>query len=163
MAREVNLSATYPQPPRDVWHALTNRELLSQWLMPNDFEPRVGHHFTFRTDPAPGFDGIVHCEVLELVHEQRLTISWRGGGNDTVVTFTIEPVAAGTRLRLSHRGFAGFKGRLIGAMLGNGWRNMLDRKLPRLLHDGRSGEAIGGCDHDASLLWRTLNRVWGRG
>jgi hypothetical protein len=31
--------------------------------MPNDFEPRVGHRFTFRTDPVPahGFDGIVRC------------------------------------------------------------------------------------------------------
>ena len=163
MAREVELSATYPQPPRDVWQALTNRELLCQWLMPNDFEPRVGHRFTFRTDPAPGFDGIVHCEVLELVHERKLTISWRGGGNDTVVTFTLEPVAAGTRLRLSHRGFAGVKGRLIGAMLGNGWRNMLDRKLPRLLHAGQSGAVLGGCDRNAGLLWRTLNRLWGRG
>ena len=159
MPREVLLSAVYPQPPREVWRALTDRDLLAQWLMPNDFEPRVGHRFTFRTDPAPGFDGIVHCEVLELVTEQRLTISWRGGGNDTIVSFEIEPSGAGTRLRFSHSGFAGIKGRLIGTMLGNGWRNMLDKRLPRLLHGGQSGDVIGGCDHDASLLWKTLNRL----
>ena len=53
MAREVLLSAIYPQPPRDVWRTLTDRDLLAQWLMPNDFEARVGHRFTFRTDPAP--------------------------------------------------------------------------------------------------------------
>jgi uncharacterized protein YndB with AHSA1/START domain len=163
MPREILLSAVYPQPPREVWRMLTDRDLLAQWLMPNDFAPRVGHRFTFRTDPAPGFDGVVHCEVLELVAERKLAISWRGGGNDTIVTFTIEPLAAGTRLRLSHAGFAGLKGRLIGALLGNGWRNMLDKKLPRLLHGERPGEPGGGCDRDASGLWRTLNRVWGRG
>jgi uncharacterized protein YndB with AHSA1/START domain len=163
MAREVNVSATYPQSPREIWHALTTRELLSQWLMPNDFEPRVGHRFTFRTDPAPGFDGVVHCEVLELIAEERLTISWRGGGNDTIVTFTIEPTGKGTRLRLSQKGFTGFKGRLIGSMLGNGWRNMLDKRLPRLLHGAQAGEVVGGCDHDASPLWKAFNRVFGRG
>ena len=29
------------------------------WLMDNDFEPVVGHRFTFRTEPTRGFDGIV--------------------------------------------------------------------------------------------------------
>ena len=162
MAREVNLSATYPQAPQDVWRALTDRRLLEQWLMPNDFEPRIGHRFTFRTDPAPGFDGIVHCEVLELVAERRLTIRWQGGGNDTIVTFSVEPAGSGTKLHLSHTGFTGIKGRLIGSMLGNGWRNMLDKRLPRLLHGDAAGEVMGGCDHDASLLWRSLNRVFGR-
>jgi hypothetical protein len=27
--------------------------------MRNDIRPDVGHRFTFQTDPAPGFDGIV--------------------------------------------------------------------------------------------------------
>jgi len=36
--------------------------------MPNDFKPVVGHAFTFRTEPVSqhGFDGVVHCEVLDL-------------------------------------------------------------------------------------------------
>jgi uncharacterized protein YndB with AHSA1/START domain len=133
MAREITCSVTYPQPPRDVWRALTDRELLSQWLMPNDFEPRIGHRFTFHAPPAPGFDGIVHCEVLELVPEQRLTISWRGGGIDTVVTFALEPAGSGTLLRFSHTGFSGVKGRLIALLLSNGWGKMLRNRLPSLL------------------------------
>ena len=43
--------------PAKVWRALTEPELLADWLMPNDIKPLVGHDFTFRTDPAPGFDG----------------------------------------------------------------------------------------------------------
>ena len=139
MARAIALSVTYPQPPREVWRALTDRDVLAQWLMPNDFEPRIGHRFTFRAPPAPGFDGIVRCEVLELVAERRLTLSWRGGGVDTIVTFELEPATSGTRLYFSHTGFAGIKGRLIGSLLGNGWKTMLRKRLPSLLHLRGSG------------------------
>jgi uncharacterized protein YndB with AHSA1/START domain len=133
MARAITLSVTYPQPPHEVWRALTDRELLAQWLMPNDFEPRLGHRFTFRAPPAPGFDGIVQCEVLELIADRRMTISWRGGGIDTIVTFALEPAGSGTRLDFSHTGFAGIKGRLIALLLANGWRKMFRRRLPALL------------------------------
>jgi uncharacterized protein YndB with AHSA1/START domain len=133
MKREIVLSATYPQPPREVWRALTDRDLLSQWLMPNDFEPRLGHRFTLRAPPAPGFDGVVHCELLELVPEERMTISWRGGGIDTRVVFEIEPFGTGTRLHFTQTGFTGIKGRLISTLLGRGWRRMIATRLPGLL------------------------------
>ena len=44
------------------------RELLAEWLFPNDFEPRVGHQFTFRVpaNPKMNFEGLtVRCQVLE--------------------------------------------------------------------------------------------------
>ncbi|MFE9690773.1 SRPBCC domain-containing protein [Micromonospora sp. NPDC005806] len=76
-------------PPAKVWRALTDSDLLARWLMPNDFRPLPGHRFTFRTTPRPGqgFDGIVHCEVLELDEPHRLRWAWRGGRLDTVVTW----------------------------------------------------------------------------
>jgi uncharacterized protein YndB with AHSA1/START domain len=107
--------------------------LLAQWLMPNDFEPRLNHRFTFRAPPAPGFDGIVECEVLELIEDRRLIISWRGGGVDTIVTFELEAIASGTRLHFSQTGFTGIRGRLIASLLGNGWGKMLHKRLPGLL------------------------------
>ena len=55
------------QPPRKVWRALTESDLLGRWLMPNDIKAQVGHRFTFKTAPALGFDGVVHCKVLEVV------------------------------------------------------------------------------------------------
>ena len=68
MTEAIRTDSFFPHPPEKVWRALTDPELLASWLMPNDFEPRVGHQFTFRTDPVPAhdFDGIVRCEVLEL-------------------------------------------------------------------------------------------------
>jgi uncharacterized protein YndB with AHSA1/START domain len=95
--------------------------------MPNDFEPVVGHRFEMRTKPAPGFDGIVRCEVTVVEPPQRLAYTWRGGGIETLVTFTLEPVAGGTRLTLVHSGFTGVKGWLISRLLGSGWRSKILR------------------------------------
>ena len=53
-----------PYPAEKIWHMLTASELISKWLMPNDFAPVVGHRFNFRTRPIGNFDGVVHCEVL---------------------------------------------------------------------------------------------------
>ena len=79
MKRDIKLEAFYPFPRERVWRAITSAEALGRWLMPNDFEPKAGHKFNFRTKPAPGFDGIVHCEVLEIVEPHKLSISWKGG------------------------------------------------------------------------------------
>jgi uncharacterized protein YndB with AHSA1/START domain len=133
----IRTDAFFPHPPEKVWRALTDPELLAAWLMPNDFEPRVGHRFTFRTDPVPlqGFDGIVHCEVLELVPAQRLRISWAGGGIDTTVTWDLVPEGRGTRLLLSHEGFAEDDPRqqAVRRLLGGGWAGHLVRRLEQAL------------------------------
>lgn len=134
MARAIRVDATYPHPPELVWTALTDPDELAQWLMPNDFQPRVGHTFTFRTRPAPGFDGIVHCRVTELLPPRRLAYTWKGGGIETVVTWSLEPVAGGTRLRLEHAGFQGGRQLLLRKLiLGPGWRRMVRQKLAAVL------------------------------
>lgn len=101
-------------PPEKVWRALTDPELLSQWLMPTDIRPETGYRFTFRSEPRPGWDGIVYCEVLEVVPCERLVYSWRGGSSrqeagqqlDTTVKWILLPTSqGGTRLVLEHSGF----------------------------------------------------------
>jgi uncharacterized protein YndB with AHSA1/START domain len=92
-----------------VWQAIANRETLAEWMYPNDFEPRVGHRFTFKVPPNPkvGFDGIVvHCEVLECEPPSLLTYSWAGGALvDTRVSYRLESESGGTRLVFEHSGF----------------------------------------------------------
>jgi uncharacterized protein YndB with AHSA1/START domain len=126
-----------PFPPEKVWNALTDPELLATWLMPNDFAARVGHRFTFRTHPVPaqGFDGIVHCEVLELVRPERLRISWAGGGIDTTVTWELLSQDLGTRLILTHEGFDDRDPRQqeTRRILGGGWSGHLVRRLEEAL------------------------------
>jgi uncharacterized protein YndB with AHSA1/START domain len=60
MERALRFEETYPHPPAKVWRVLITREHLARWLMQNDFEPRVGHKFQFRSKPVGGWDGIVN-------------------------------------------------------------------------------------------------------
>jgi uncharacterized protein YndB with AHSA1/START domain len=135
---DIRTDAFLPHPPEKVWRALTDPELLAAWLMPNDFVARVGHRFTFRTQPVPaqGFDGVVHCEVLSLEPPELLRISWLGGrGLDTVVTWRLVPEGRGTRLFLSHEGFdeTDPQQQATRRILGGGWRGHLARRLEETL------------------------------
>lgn len=99
-----------PQPREQVWRAIANSAALAEWMFPNDFEPRVGHVFTFRVpaNPEVNFEGLnVDCEVLECEPPSRLVFSWSAGGPvvDTQVSFCLEPDGDGTRLRFEHSGF----------------------------------------------------------
>jgi uncharacterized protein YndB with AHSA1/START domain len=127
----------YPHPVQQVWDALTSSDALEAWLIPNDFEPRVGHRFTFRTTPDHQWDGVVHCEVVALDKLQRIAYSWHNGMLATLVTFTIEPAEGGTHLRLEHSGFAssGKAGLTIRDMLASGWNSrVLRERLPAFLN-----------------------------
>jgi uncharacterized protein YndB with AHSA1/START domain len=111
-----------------VWRALTDSKLLASWLMENDLKPVLGHTFDFRSKPMGDWDGVVHCQVLEVVPNEKLSYSWRGGSGktalDTIVTWTLTPNGAGTRLHLEHTGFTEGATFAYEAM-GRGWREKL--------------------------------------
>lgn len=131
--RSLVLTRTYDHPPDRVWRALTDSRALARWLMENDFEPRVGHRFQFKTDPAPGFDGIVDCEVLAVESPRFLSYTWTGGPIDTVLSFTLEPTSQGTRLKVEQSGFNGLKAVLVSFLLQRGMRSIYGQKLPAVL------------------------------
>ena len=131
---EIHRQRTYRCSIDRLWTAVATRDGLAGWLMENDFEPVVGHRFEFRTAPQPGFDGVVHAEVLQLDEPNCVRYAWRGGGVETEVTFTLEVVEPEvTRLELHHTGFGGLSGLLTRLVLGMGWRKLLRRELPRWL------------------------------
>ena len=94
-------------PPEKVWRALTDPVLLAEWLLPvAQLQLEPGAAFTFKTQPFPGWDGTVHCRMLEIEAQRKLSYTWVVGEMlDTVVTFTLTPTAAGTRLSLVQAGF----------------------------------------------------------
>ncbi|MFA1539929.1 SRPBCC family protein [Actinomadura monticuli] len=133
----INVDEFLPHPPAKVWRALTEPELMARWLMPNDFEPVVGHRFTFAAKPIPnvGFDGTIACQVTDVDKERLLRITWNGGGLDTTVTWRLVPEGRGTRLFIEHAGFDlddpvdahAFRG------MGSGWRTDVLRRLRDVL------------------------------
>jgi uncharacterized protein YndB with AHSA1/START domain len=104
----VDLDEFLEAPPHKVWKALTDPAILARWLMPNDFEPRVGKRFTFVADCPTSWEGNVTCEVLELVPGERMVWSWQTSGMEhpTRLVFEISACEGGTRLRLRHSGEA---------------------------------------------------------
>jgi uncharacterized protein YndB with AHSA1/START domain len=129
-----------PHSTEEVWEYLTKTELISQWLMENDFLPQVGHDFQFRTRPMPNFDfdGIVYCKVLEIVPYKKVSYSWKGGPGggritlDSLVLWTLEPKEGGTELLLTHTGFQELENFGIYSLMNTGWlKNM--QKIDGLL------------------------------
>ena len=117
-------------PPSKVWRAITDPELLQEWLLPaTGLKLEMGAAFTFKTQAFPGWDGTVRCQMLEIEAERKLSYSWVVGDMelDTVVTFILTPTSSGTHLSLVQSGFkAAQKQNFGGARYG--W-NMMGGKL----------------------------------
>ena len=119
--------------PEKVWRALTDPVLLSEWLLPvAELKLEPGAAFTLRTQPYPGWDGIVNCRILEIEAHKKISYTWVVGfGLDTVVTFTLTPTASGTRLSLVQSGFKPDQKKNFGGAR-YGWK-MMGGKLVDLL------------------------------
>lgn len=122
--RTLVIERDLPHPPEKIWRALTQTSLMEEWLMKNDFQPEVGHRFTFRATPVANWNGVIECEVKVVEPHSRLSYSWGTLGMESVVTFTLTPTESGTHLRIEHSGFgpdqdANYKGATYG------WRKFL--------------------------------------
>ncbi len=115
-----------PHPPEKVWRALTRSELIGAWLMETDFEPVVGHRFELRADW-----GVVSCAVRTVEPPRRLAYTWDADALRSVVTWTLTPTGAGTRLRMEQTGFPADQPRFYGGAKA-GWPRFLDA-LERVL------------------------------
>jgi uncharacterized protein YndB with AHSA1/START domain len=157
---DIDATVVYPHPIERVWAALTSSEALAAWLMPNDFEPEIGREFTFTTKPAPGFDGVVRCRVVEMQPPTRMVWNWAGGNIDTSVTFTLDPVDADhTRLRMHQVGFHGLGAQLTRRILASGFSRMFGEALPAYL-DRQAGRPA---DPECASGWRAYAGMVRRG
>lgn len=120
--------------PEKVWRALTDPALLTRWLLPvTGLRLEPGVEFSFRTDPLPGWDGVVACRVLEIDPGRRLSYAWEVGDMElqTVVTFTLSPTETGTLLTLVQSGFKPSQRQAAGGAR-YGWK-MMGGRLVELL------------------------------
>jgi uncharacterized protein YndB with AHSA1/START domain len=134
-SRSLVIEREMPHPPEKIWRALTQGPLIEEWLMKNDFQPVVGHQFSFRSTPVPGWDGIIQSEVLTIEPNSKLSYSWGTMGMTSLVTWTLTPTKAGTHVRMEQTGFrseedAAYKGATYG------WTKFI----------GKMEQVVGGLD-----------------
>ena len=86
--------------PEKIWRALTQPQLIEEWLMKNDFKPVVHHRFNLRADW-----GAVACQVMAVEPNKTLSYTWAAYGLESVVTWTLTPTSTGTHLRMEQSGF----------------------------------------------------------
>lgn len=135
--QDIVVDEVFPHAPETIWKTLTSGALMSRWIMaPTGFEPVEGNRFTFQTTPAGEWDGVIHCQVLEVLPNERFVYAWKGGheGNagygsrlDTVVTWALSKVDNGTRLRLVHSGFVTPKNDTAFKNMSQGWKKVLSQ------------------------------------
>src|SRR3954471_22202858 len=128
----------FPHTPERIWRTLTDGALMARWLgmSPMGFAPVKGNQFTYQTTPGGAWDGVIRCEVLEVMPNERLVYSWKGGhpqnvgygaSLDTVVTFTLSKAANGTRLRAVHSGFVLPRNEAAFKNMGDGWKKVVPK------------------------------------
>jgi uncharacterized protein YndB with AHSA1/START domain len=133
--RDIVVEEEFPHAPETIWKTLTTGALIGRWLMePTGFAPVKGKRFTFQTKPAGAWDGVIHCEVLEVIPHERFVYSWKGGHEDntgygskldTVVAWTLSRTANGTRIRLVHAGFVVPRNQTAFETMGSGWKKVV--------------------------------------
>ncbi|MEU7140264.1 SRPBCC domain-containing protein [Nocardia sp. NPDC046473] len=135
----VELGNFFPQPPDIVWRALTEPDLLEQWLLrPTGFDAAVGTHFRF-TFPASSIDEIA-CEVLAARPYEQLTYSWIYSQAEHrarwIVDWTLRPQGHGTRLLLTQTGFdiEDRRQKMIRNATERSWKRSVLPRLSEVIH-----------------------------
>lgn len=133
--KDIVIDEVFPHVAKTIWKALTSAQLIARWLMqPTGFEAVEGNTFTFQTKPGGNWDGVIHCRVLEVVANRRLVYAWKGGDErntgygaplDTVVTWSLTPVEAGTRIQLIHAGFVLPRNESAYTIMSGGWKTVV--------------------------------------
>lgn len=127
-SRSVVIEREFPHAAEKLWRALTQPHLMQEWLMKNDFAPQLGHKFKLTGE----WGGVLDCEVLEIEPHRTLSYTWDFVHEDaaynlkSVVTFTLEPTATGTRLRMEQTGFRPDQRQAFGGAHA-GWKQFLDK------------------------------------
>ena len=111
MGPDIRIDRVLPATIGRVYDAWTRVELLTQWYCPNpDLElkvqadVRVGGDYVVEMGPH-----VVRGTYLEVEPPHRLAFSWKWDGTEdepTRVEVELTEVADGTRMMLSHTGFA---------------------------------------------------------
>jgi len=120
-------------PIERVFHAITSDEITKWWGAPELYRTteytadlRVGGRWRASGVGADGSPFAVDGEFREIEPPRRVVHTWRAGwdgGNETVVSYALEPIEGGTRVTLRHEGFGDRAASCRGH--GDGWERVL--------------------------------------
>jgi uncharacterized protein YndB with AHSA1/START domain len=137
--QDIVVDEIFPHTPETIWKVLTNGDLMERWLMKaTDFAPVKGTHFGLPTKPDGEWDGVIRCEVLDVIPNQRLVYTWKSGYEtdagyvarlDTVVTWTLTAHDGGTRLQLVHSGFDLPRNVSVFQNISRGWPTVIGKLI----------------------------------
>jgi uncharacterized protein YndB with AHSA1/START domain len=102
-------------PPERVFRAITSEEITQWWGSPKAYrttewvaDVRPGGRWRASGAGAEGKPFSVEGEFREVEAPRRLVQTWRAewdGGNETTITYRLDPIEGGTRVTLRHEGF----------------------------------------------------------
>ncbi|WP_227982382.1 SRPBCC family protein [Nocardia spumae] len=128
----VEIGGFFPQAPELVWRALTESDLVEQWLMRSiGLLPSVGTHFLFVVPTEPSAE--IACEVLEARPTRQLSYSWvdlrARHPARWVVEWGLETQGRGSRVLLTQTGFdiGDRRQKMARNAMERGWRGALSR------------------------------------
>jgi uncharacterized protein YndB with AHSA1/START domain len=125
MADQFATEVDLPAPVEEVFRHLTDPAAMVRWM---------GQHAVLKPVPGGAFEvdinGVpVRGQYVEIDPPRRVLVTWGVAGSSdmppgtTEVEFTLTPTAAGTRLRLVHRGLSPGQGQVHAT----GWEHFLAR------------------------------------
>jgi uncharacterized protein YndB with AHSA1/START domain len=155
----VRLERVIPAPPREVYRAWLDPDVLRRWLAPGGItvkraavEARVGGHFRIWHVESGSDIGGFECEIVELVPDQRIVFRWgfvgpeRTAGQvfDSRLTITLQPTReGGTLLTLLHERLEDLAAAMpdIADSVEVGWELVLEKLAVIVEAKGRDAKA----------------------
>jgi uncharacterized protein YndB with AHSA1/START domain len=134
---QIKIDTFIEATPNEVWEAITDKALISQWLMETNIEPIVGFKGYFKMRSTPLFNGQIESTVLEVKPNTTFIFTWTSSWMKvpTTIKFSLQEKGNGTLLTLEHWGFEGLRGFLLKKMLGGGWKKFITIRIPKLIKD----------------------------
>ena len=104
------IERTFDAPVELLWKAITDKDEMKKWYFDlKQFRPEPGFQFSFEGGTEDK-TYLHHCTVIDAVENKKLSHSWRYEGfeGDSVVTWSLQPIGAKTKLTLTHAGVETF-------------------------------------------------------
>ncbi|PMC36002.1 SRPBCC domain-containing protein [Bacillus sp. UMB0899] len=129
--QDIKKTTIFEAPIQKVWKVISTAEGISEWFMPNDFQPKVGHEFHIQSPFGPS-----PCKVLKVDEPTKIVFSWDTDG--WIVSFFLKDLDGKTEFTLIHSGWkdsddiqqkANEKASVVRDRMNGGWENIVNVNL----------------------------------